>query len=246
MRLRCTVAYDGTEFHGFQRQSGSLRTVQSVLEDALQQLAGRAIRISGSGRTDAGVHAEGQVVHFDWPDCPIPVERLAAAWNSKLPEDVKVQGATEAAPDFHARYSAIRKTYRYRIWRRVTPHPLVNRTSWHVPRQLDWSAMQQTAALFLGEHDFAALCAAGSSVEDTVRRVEESTWVDRGDVWEFWTTADGFLYKMVRAMVGLSVEAGRGRLSLEEIQNLLERKRRDRRIVTAPARGLCLVRVDYP
>ena len=245
IRYCCQLAYDGTDFHGFQRQAGNLRTVQSVVETVLSELQGEEVRITGAGRTDAGVHAEGQVIHFDISREVVPIERFVRVANSRLPCDVSLLSVRVVPREFHARFSATSKTYRYRIWRRETPSPFYVRYSWHYPQELDWQAIQTAAGLFRGKQDFAALCAAGSSVTNTVRNVARAEWIQNGDFWEFWTSADGFLYKMVRAMVGLSVEVGRGFLRLSDLEQILQNKKRERRIYSAPPHGLCLMQVDY-
>lgn len=276
---RATVAYDGTEFAGFQVQAKQrVRTVQGELEKALNRLTGEAVRAVGASRTDAGVHALAQVVRFA-TSARIPADRWAAALNSVLPEDVRVVAVTEAVEGFHPRFDSRRKVYRYVIangpgtlgavlWRRY---------AWQIRGVLDVEAMREAAGALMGKHDFASFRAAGSSVKSTVRTVSEARWdaaplgdgdlvpglpggmaewgaagpdaLARPDEWGrlliFFIAADGFLYNMVRNIVGTMVEVGRGKRRALDVEALLEA--RDRRLAgpTAPAHALCLVRVEF-
>ena len=246
---RLTLAYDGTDFAGWQAQAeGRGRTVQGTLEDALARLTGgERVAVAGAGRTDAGVHALGQVASFALASAWDPVELLRAL-NAVLPEDVRALDASSCDEQFHARRSATSKLYRYTLDTGPVQLPTRRRFAGHVPWALDPDAVQAAAALFVGGHDFASLASAGGSVKTTVRTVTRSE-VRREDgrasTWIYEVEASGFLRKMVRSMVGAIVEAGRGAWTVEGLAAALEA--RDRRPWPAPAaaRGLTLVRVSY-
>jgi tRNA pseudouridine38-40 synthase len=244
---RLTLAYDGTEFLGWQLQrAGARRTVQGVLEEALARFAeGRRVVVAGAGRTDAGVHALGQVASFDLPR-ELPPAELQSALNGLLPADVRVVEAAPAPPGFHARRSAVSKLYRYVLDCGGVPLPQRRRFAGWLPRLLDESAVRTAAALFVGRHDFASLASSGGSVKTTVRTVTRSevAFDERGLTYE--VEADGFLRKMVRSMVGGLIAVGRGACAPDDLAAALDA--RDRRAWPAPAppSGLTLVRVDYP
>jgi tRNA pseudouridine38-40 synthase len=245
--FRVTLAYDGTDFLGWQLQRpGGGRTVQGVLEEALGRLGGGGrVAVHGAGRTDAGVHALGQVASFDLPR-DIEAGELQRALNGLLPEDVRVLEAAPAPPGFHARKSAVSKVYRYELDCGGVPLPQRRRSAGHVPFPLDEGAVRETAALYLGRHDFASLASSGGSAKTTVRTVLRSEAAFAGPTLVYETEADGFLRKMVRSMVGGLIAAGRGALRPGDLARALEA--RDRRAWPAPAtaRGLTLVRVSYP
>jgi tRNA pseudouridine38-40 synthase len=250
--FRLTVAYDGTDFEGWQSQAApsasrrAARTVQGVLEEALARLAGGArVAVAGAGRTDAGVHAHGQVASFDLAR-EIAAADLVRALNALLPADVRALDAAPAPEGFHARKSATSKLYRYVLDTGPVQLPTRRRHAAHVPFALDHQAVAATAALFRGRQDFAALASAGGSARTTVRHVLRSEARFEGDTLVYETEADGFLRKMVRSMVGGLVAAGRGARRIEQLGEALERG--DRRAWPAPAeaRGLTLVAVRYP
>ncbi len=250
MHFRLTLAYDGTDFQGFQSQDAGARTVQGEIEAALARLAGGArVRVHGAGRTDAGVHALGQVACFELPRAMDPAALLRAL-NGLVRRDLRVLEAAEAPAEFHARKSAVSKLYRYVLDTGETQLPSRRLYAGHVPYALDEAAVAETAALYRGRHDFASLASAGGSVRTTVRVVT------RADVrWDepargvrtlvFETEASGFLRRMVRSMVGGLVAAGRGATTPLALGHALEA--RDRRAWPAPAvaRGLVLVQVGY-
>jgi len=243
---RVTLAYDGTDFLGWQLQRRGGRTVQGVVEEALSCLAaGQRVPVFGAGRTDAGVHALGQTASFDLPR-EIQARELRRALNGLLPEDVRVLDAAPAAPGFHARRSASSKLYRYELDCGGVQLPQRRRFAGFVPGPLDEGAVRAAAALYLGRHDFASLASSGGSAKTTVRIVRRSEAAFRGTTLVYEAEADGFLRKMVRSMVGGLVAAGRGAVAVEELARALEA--RDRRAWPAPAsaRGLTLVRVLYP
>ncbi|HEX9188635.1 MAG TPA: tRNA pseudouridine(38-40) synthase TruA [Vicinamibacteria bacterium] len=243
---RVTLAYDGTDFLGWQLQPRGGRTVQGAVEEALSRLAaGARVAVSAAGRTDAGVHALGQVASFDLPRAIAP-EELRRALNGLLPGDVRVLDAAPAPPGFHARKSAASKLYRYELDCGGIQLPQRRRFAGFVPRPLDEGAVRATAALYLGRHDFASLASAGSSAKTTVRTVLRSEATFSGTTLAYEAEADGFLRRMVRSMVGGLVAAGRGAVAVEALARALEA--RDRRTWPAPAPpcGLTLVRVLYP
>ncbi|HEY8394278.1 MAG TPA: tRNA pseudouridine(38-40) synthase TruA [Thermaerobacter sp.] len=241
--LRLVLAYDGSEFAGWQRQPGR-RTVQAVVEEALARLLGHPVRVVAAGRTDAGVHARAQVVNFR-TSRPFPTGRLVPALQGLLPPDVVAVWADEVPPGFHARYSARRKTYVYYLWRAEVPDPLHRRWRWHIRQALDVAAMRDAARRFEGEHDFAAFKASGSPVRRTRRTLYRCQLEERGPLLRVVLEADGFLMHMARGIVGTLVEIGRGRWPPERVDTILATG--DRRLTgpTAPAHGLVLWRVDY-
>lgn len=243
-RYRATVAYDGTDFKGWQIQPGQ-RTVQLELEQALKGLTGQDIRINSSGRTDTGVHARGQVVHFDLAT-RIPLNRFKLAWNGRLPDDVRILTLQTAAPEFDARFSATGKEYRYFIWNDPILLPDVRRYRHHVRHPLDLKAMRAAARKLEGRHDFAAFCAnPGYEREGTVRRLYALRVSARGSEVTITAKGEGFLYKMVRSLAGFLVRVGAGELSPADATRILHSRERTARVPTAPGCGLFLWRVSY-
>lgn len=242
--IRCLVEYDGTDFYGFQRQKGR-ETIQGCLERAVATLTGERVTVHGAGRTDAGVHAEGQVINF-FTTSRIPTERWPYALNSRLPAAIVVKAAEEAPADFHARKSAVAKTYRYTIWNAPFPSAFWRRFAYHVPTPLDVDAMRQAASLLVGRHDFAAFQAAGSTpVRSTVRHLQRLDIVQDGPRIDIYGKADGFLYHMMRNIVGTLLLVGDGRRPPAWVGEVLASRRRELAGPTAPAHGLCLIRVEY-
>jgi tRNA pseudouridine38-40 synthase len=241
MNYRLVLSYDGTEFSGWQRQPRR-RTVQSVLEEALGKIAGRPVAVIGAGRTDAGVHALAQVAGFK-AELRLASAQLLRALNSLLPGDVRVVSAGRAAPDWHPRRSARSKVYRYRIFhaRNVSPFDLRYVLYWPYP--LDIKRMRVAARLFVREADFNPF--SSNRELHPVRRVTRSVVLKKGREIHFLVEANGFLRYMVRTMVGTLLEVGRGRVAPEDIEGLFRGRRRTLASPTAPAKGLCLVRVKY-
>jgi tRNA pseudouridine38-40 synthase len=242
--FKIVVAYDGTGFVGWQRQASGV-TVQALIEDALQPLEDRPVTVHGAGRTDAGVHAVGQVASFTLTR-DIDAGSVVRALNFRLPPDVRVLSAAEAPPAFHARFDARAKTYRYRIWTGDVVSPFERRYVWHVPGPLDVAAMASAAELFEGRHDFAAFQAAENNASSTERTLQFSRLVSAPPpqiVYE--VSGDGFLRHMVRTMVGSLVEVGRGRRRPEWIRDVVGSRDRREAGPTAPAAGLFLMGVHY-
>jgi tRNA pseudouridine38-40 synthase len=239
VRLRLTLEYDGTGFHGWAAQPG-LRTVEGELRRSLGDLYGSFDALAVAGRTDTGVHALGQVASVEVEGGP-PPGRAAEALNTVLPDDVAVLVVEEAAPDFHARHSAGSRAYRYRIFRRRAPSPLEARRSWWVPRTLDVEKLQRAAGFLPGEHDFRAFTPTETQHEVFRREVLAARWVERGDHLDFEIEADSFLRRMVRTLVGTMVD-----LEPERLPALLGGADRSRAGRTAPPWGLYLERVSYP
>lgn len=241
-----TLAYEGTAFAGWQRQPG-VRTVQAALEDALAAIDEQPVTAVAAGRTDAGVHALGQVVSARMASRLSPAV-LARAINVRLPEDMRIVSVSEAAPGFDARRDARAKAYQYTIALGDHPGPFVRRLVWHVPQRLDVAAMQRAAPLLAGEHDFAAFQAAGGDVRTSVRRILQSDLVDEPGTphyLRYRVTGTGFLRHMVRNIVGTLVDIGKGRWPAQEIVAILASRSRQRAGATAPAHGLVLVKVIY-
>ena len=246
--FRLTLAYDGTAYAGWQVQAPGHLAVQEVVERALEAVTGQRVRVMASGRTDAGVHALGQVVSFR-SACGLEPDVLLRAMNAHLPADIAVLDAQIAPDDFHATFSARCKRYRYAIHNHPIRDVFRRHTSWHYPRPLDVPAMHEAAQVLRGTHDFGSFQTSGSHRQSTVRtifdiEVRRGSGEDRHMVY-IEVEADGFLYNMVRAIVGTLVEVGRGRRDAAWVAHVLNS--RDRRLAgrTAPPHGLCLLRVDY-
>jgi tRNA pseudouridine38-40 synthase len=238
---RIDIAYDGSGFHGYARNPG-VRTVQGELEDALGRILGAEIITSVAGRTDAGVHARGQVVSFTATE--LDVARVTRSLRSLLAPEIAVFVLAEAPDGFDARFSATSRAYRYLVSDRPVLDPVLRHTVWHVGAALDLDAMNRVASAFVGEHDFASLCRAQEG-KTTVRTVREARWSRLGDLVAYDVVATAFCHQMVRSMVALCVEAGRGRLQAERVPEILGARDRNAARGAAPPYGLTLVSVGY-
>ena len=243
-RLKLIVAYDGAPFAGWQSQS-HFNTVQDHLERALERVTGRVARVHGAGRTDAGVHALAQCVHVDVLKF-LPTERWIKALNALLPSAIRVLRCRNVSNDFHARLSAKGKIYRYRIWTAPVLPPFEYRRVWHIPRPLDLRVVKTAAKHFVGTHDFAGFAAnRGKAERSTVRTINSVSVRQNGPCVIIEFDGDGFLYKMVRLMVGALVKCALGKMRIEEITSRLHSGAPGTGRFTAPAEGLHLVRVRY-
>ncbi len=245
--LKLTVAYDGTDFAGWQIQPKA-STVQGTLSLAIGRITGEKVLPQGSGRTDAGVHALAQVATFQ-TDSVIPVANFVVALNDILPASVRVLSAEDVAADFHPRKSALAKTYRYRIYREAICPPLLARYVWHYPYPLDENAMREAAPLVEGEHDFTSFAAVdperGREGISNVRRIFSSEWRGQSSELIYEVRGSGFLHHMVRNLVGTFLLVGKGTLKAADVTRILEARDRSAAGATAPASGLYLVNVEY-
>ncbi len=241
--IRLALCYDGTRYRGWQRLPGVENTIQGKLEMALSRILQEKIEVSGSGRTDAGVHAMGQIANFHCQN-PMDCDTILAALRQFLPEDIGVISCTEASERFHARLNARQKTYCYRIWNSEAPCVFQRRYVWPLPERIDVAAMKQAAGLLVGEHDFSAFCGNPKMKKSTLRRLYSIEIIHSGQELQLRFTGDGFLYNMVRILVGTLVEVGVGKRSPDSIPLLFGAKRSEAGVL-APAQGLCLEEVFY-
>ena len=245
VRLKLVIAYNGASFAGWQSQSHG-NTIQDHLEAALKRIAGEKVRVHGAGRTDTGVHALGQCAHIDVNPRRLPPEKWAAALNASLPPAIRVLRCARVAEDFHARFSAKGKTYRYRIWMGTVLPPFEYERAWHLVQPLDFATLHKAAQTFAGTHDFAAFAAnRGRPQTDTVRTINRVGVRRSGPRVTLEFEGDGFLYKMVRMMVGSLVQCGQGKLAAAELRERLKNQRPSAGRLVAPAAGLYLLRVRY-
>ncbi len=242
-RVRLIVAYDGTNYHGWQVQKNGI-TIESELNRCLSELLQEPIEVIGASRTDAGVHAMGNVAVFD-TQTRMPAEKISYALNQCLPEDIRIQKSDEVDVDWHPRHCDSRKTYEYRIYRGEFPMPVKRLYALFTYHKLDVEKMREAARYFVGEHDFKSFCQVGAQVKTTVRTVYDVNVYEEGFDLVIRVTGGGFLYNMVRIMAGTLIEVGQGKRTPQEIQNIIEAKNREAAGPTAPAHGLMLVKYEF-
>ncbi len=242
--FRMTLAYDGGRYKGWQKQGNTPDTIQGKLENLLSRLLGQEVEVNGSGRTDAGAHARMQVASFR-ADTELSCDELLEQVRGYLPEDIGLISVVEAAPRFHARLNCVGKTYVYRIWNSGEPNVFERKYMWNMPRALDMEAMSKAAGLICGKHDFKAFCSNKRMKKSTVRTVEEIKIERIGNELRFSVSGDGFLYNMVRIIVGTLIEVGLGERSAESVGAAIDSLDRRQAGQTAPAHGLILWEVWY-
>lgn len=242
-RIKLIVAYDGTGYHGWQVQKNGI-TIESELNRCLTELLQEPIEVIGASRTDAGVHALGNVAVFD-TQARMPAEKISYALNQRLPEDIRIQKSEEVSSDWHPRYCDSRKTYEYRIYRGEFPMPVKRLYSLFTYRPLDVEKMKEAAKSFVGEHDFKSFCQVHAQVDSTIRTVYDVSVYEEGADVVIRVTGGGFLYNMVRIMAGTLMEVGQGKRAPEEIADIIEAKNREAAGPTAPAHGLTLVKYEF-
>jgi tRNA pseudouridine38-40 synthase len=247
VRLKLTIAYDGTNYAGWQVQKSGV-AVQEVIEKALKNIFALDLRLHGSSRTDAGVHARALIAHFDIPRAKFKMvpRKLSLALNAHLPEDIRIMSAARVTSDFHARFNASGKQYRYFIYNHAAMDPLLRAQAWHVPQPLDFVKMREAARAFIGKHDFEAFAAnRGYKMETTVRTVTRCEIRRSGSLFKVIIEGDGFLYKMCRGIVGTLAQVGQNKFAPAEIAKILAAKDRRAAGMSAPAHGLVLWKVFY-
>lgn len=243
-RVKLIVAYDGTNYCGWQVQPNGI-TIESVLNRHLSELLKEEIHVIGASRTDSGVHADGNVAVFD-TNARMPAERISYAMNTRLPEDIRIQDSCEVPPDFHPRFQQTIKTYEYRICNRRFPNPIERLYSLFYYWDLDVEKMRQAAAYLVGEHDFTSFCTKKEDVTNCVRTIYSLDLTKTGDMITLRIRGNGFLYNMVRIITGTLLRVGGGQIAPEEIPDILAAKDRARAAETAPPQGLRLVKIEYP
>ncbi|MGN6387546.1 MAG: tRNA pseudouridine(38-40) synthase TruA [Verrucomicrobiota bacterium] len=247
LKIKLTIAYDGTNYEGWQVQKIG-RGVQEVIEEAFTKLFQEHYRLHSSSRTDAGVHARAMIAHVELPreKVRMGIGKIPLALNAQLPPDIRIMSASEASKDFHARFDAKGKQYRYYVYNHPSMDPLLRHYAWHVPQPLNYEAMRKGAELFPGKQDFAAFANNRNyKMESTVRTLTRCTIRKSGPLFTYIIEGDGFLYKMCRGIVGTLVQAGQGRFNVADIQRMLAGKDRCMAGMTAPAHGLVLWKVFY-
>ncbi|MCD8090436.1 MAG: tRNA pseudouridine(38-40) synthase TruA [Clostridiales bacterium] len=242
-RMLLKIAYDGTAYYGWQRQNNFI-TVQQRLEESLSRLLGQEISVRGSSRTDTGVHALGQGAVFK-ADFTIPEDRFPYALNSFLPEDIVCRGARLVDEEFHPQYSVVKKTYKYSILNDRYRNPLLDRYCEFVPKELDTDKMSQCCKYFLGEHDFKAFCASGSTAKTTNRTIYDLTVEKNQNIIDIEVTGNGFLYNMVRIIAGTLVDVGLGKIPVSDVEKIIAWGDRTKAGKTLPPRGLALMNIVY-
>ncbi len=241
-RVMLTVAYDGTHYHGWQIQP-NVPTIEGILNRLLSELLGESIEVIGASRTDAGVHSLGNIAVFD-TNARIPAEKISYALNQRLPEDIKIRRSEEVAADFHPRKVNSRKTYEYRIWHDTFPMPTERLNSWFVYTPLNLGKMQEAAQYLVGEHDFTSFCSVNTDVESKIRTIYEIRISEEEHLMKFRITGNGFLYNMVRIIVGTLVDVGKELYEPAVVRDILAGKDRELSGPTVPAHGLTMISYD--
>jgi tRNA pseudouridine38-40 synthase len=241
--IKIVIEYDGTRYCGWQRQKNGV-SIQETIEKAIEKVTGEKTEIIGSSRTDAGVHAKGQVANF-LTSSTVPPEKICYAINSFLPDDIVILSSQEVPLDFHSRYSSKGKKYSYTILNRKIPSALLKNYSAHIPYELNIEDMIRASKYFLGEHDFSAFKSTGSSVKGNVRTIKRLELIKDEDIIKMFIEANGFLYNMVRIIAGTLIEVGKGRIKPDDIPFIIDSRDRKKAGPTAPAQGLCLEKVYY-
>lgn len=242
-KYKLIVAYDGTHYEGWQKQPRK-KSIEDYVIRACNKIFGNDVEVIGASRTDSGVHALGQVVTIETLK-PIRTNKIPLALNAHLPRDIIVQSAELVSNDFHARYHALAKTYVYRVYNQTTPLPQMNGTTWHRMKKIDLDAMKQAAAYLIGKHDFMAYSSNGGAARTTIRTIYQLDIIEHGPLIEIFITGNGFLYNMVRIIVGTLIDVGFNKIKPEEIHHILESKDRLRSGDKAPAHGLTLHSIHY-
>ena len=242
-RIMLTVAYDGTDYSGWQIQPHA-ETIEGILNRELSRLLGEEIRVIGASRTDAGVHAEGAVCVFD-TESRIPPEKFSYALNQSLPQDIRIRSSEEVAGDFHPRKCDCRKTYAYRIWHDEFPMPTKERYTYWIYTKLDVDRMRKAASYLVGQHDFASFCSTHTQTENTVRTIYYLSVLEEGKEITILICGNGFLYNMVRIIAGTLIEIGQGKREPEEVKEMLLARDRASSGPTAPPQGLCLMEYEF-
>lgn len=242
--IKLTIEYDGGRYQGWQRLGDSDKTIQGKIENILTQITGTKMEIIGSGRTDAGTHAKGQIANFK-TDAKITIAEIMDTLNHQLPRDIVIKKIEEVPERFHARYNAKGKKYSYHVWNDVVPSAFERNYSFHYPQELDFAAMNQACLKLMGKHDFIGFSSLKKTKKSTVRTIDELSIQKDGSLLHFTFVGDGFLYKMVRIIMGTILEIGAGEMSLEAIDEIFESKIRSEAGMTVPSQGLFLEEVYY-
>lgn len=241
--IKLIIEYDGTNYGGWQKQKNN-KTVQETIEKAIKNVTHEEVELTGSSRTDAGVHAKGMVANF-YTNSSVPSDKFREAINTKLPDDIGIVLSEEVEKGFHARYNSKGKTYRYSIVNRYEKVCIGRQTSYQVKDKLNLELMREACKYFIGKHDFKAFRTEGSSVKTTIRTISQLEIISRNNNLDIIITADGFLYNMVRIIVGTLIEVGKGKIEPKAIENIIKSKDRTKAGACAPAKGLCLEKVYY-
>lgn len=241
--IKLIIEYDGTNYGGWQKQKNN-KTVQETIEKAIKNVTHEEVELTGSSRTDAGVHAKGMVANF-YTNSSVPSDKFREAINTKLPDDIGIVLSEEVEKGFHARYNSKGKTYRYSIVNRYEKVCIGRQTSYQVKDKLNLELMREACKYFIGKHDFKAFRTEGSSVKTTIRTISQLEIISRDNNLDIIITADGFLYNMVRIIVGTLIEVGKGKIEPKAIENIIKSKDRTKAGACAPAKGLCLEKVYY-